>query len=391
MRVLLLHNRYQLAGGEDGVVQAEKSLLQANGHEVSLLQVSNDRIKNTWDKVATAINAIYSYSSKERVKQEIARLLPDVVHVHNFFPLLSPSIYDACREHKIPIVQTLHNYRLACPKAMPFRDGKICEDCIGELVPWQSIVHGCYRSSRVESSVVAVMNTWHRLGGTWQKKVDAYIVFTEFQKAKMVQAGLPAAKLHIKPNFVFDHVSANVSDQGSNYILFVGRLSPEKGVSVLIDAYVKHNLRTPLKIVGDGPLRQQLQQEVENTNTDHVIEFLGFQNQAIVLSLMRQAKLLVFPSIWYEGFPLTVAEAFACGLAVITPKLGCMAEIIEDGVNGCHFEPGNAADLAAKIQWADAFPDAVINMGINARCTYEVKYSPGVNYEQLIKIYQEVI
>ena len=130
---------------------------------------------------------------------------------------------------------------------------------------------------------------------------------------------------------------------------------------------------------------------VENTNTDHVIEFLGFQNQAIVLSLMRQAKLLVFPSIWYERFPLTVAEAFACGLAVITPKLGCMAEIIEDGVNGCHFEPGNAADLAAKIQWADAFPDAVINMGINARCTYEVKYSPGVNYEQLIKIYQEVI
>jgi glycosyltransferase involved in cell wall biosynthesis len=390
MRVLLLHNRYQLAGGEDGVVKAEKSLLEVNGHQVDLLEVSNHEIKNAWDKVTAAVSAIYSHSAKERVSQEIEKFHPDIVHVHNFFPLLSPSIYDACREHNVPIVQTLHNYRLACPKAMPFRDGKICEDCIGQPIPWSGVVHGCYRNSRVQSSVVAAMNTWHRLRGTWQEYVDAYIVFTQFQKNKMIQAGLPTEKFHIKPNFVFDPGFLELNIHRSNYLLFVGRLSEEKGVSVLIDAYINENLDIPLKIVGDGPLLSEIQQKVENSNAKNVIEFLGFQDKSTVLSLMRDAQFLIFPSIWYEGFPLTIAEAFACGLPVIAPKLGGMAEIVDNEVNGLHFAAGNSAELAAKIQWAITHRESMNLMGNHARLKYESQYTPNTNYQQLIEIYQQV-
>ncbi len=251
MKILSIHNRYQLAGGEDGVVQIEKSLLEVNGHQVYLLEVTNDDIKNAWDKVTTAVGAIYSYAAKKLVSQKINEFQPDVVHVHNFFPLLSPSIYDACQEHGVPVVQTLHNYRLACPKAIPFRDGKVCEDCFGKLIPWSGIVHGCYRNSRLQSSVVATMNSWHQLRGTWQKRVNGYIVFTQFQKEKMVQAGLPEQKIYIKPNFTFSVDFSDQSHQRHDYLLFVGRLSEEKGVAVLINAYLQHNLSTPLKIVGD--------------------------------------------------------------------------------------------------------------------------------------------
>lgn len=391
MKVLLLHNRYQLAGGEDGVVKAEKLLLEANNHEVSLLEVSNQDITNAWDKVTTAVSAIYSYSAKEQVSKEIIRFRPDIVHVHNFFPLLSPSIYDACQQYGLPVVQTLHNYRLACPKAMPFRDGKVCEDCIGELIPWPSIVHGCYRNSRLQSSVVTAMLTWHRLRNTWQERVDAYIVFTEFQKEKMVQAGLPREKILVKPNFVFSPNFIAQSNQQDDYLLFVGRLSEEKGISILIDAYIEQNLRVPLKIVGDGPLRQRLQAKVHNSDYAHVIEFLGFQDKSVVLSLMQHANLLVFPSIWYEGFPLAIAEAFACGLPVLVPKLGGLTEIVEYGVNGLYFEAGNSHDLAEKIKWVTTRRDVILTLSKGALSSYKTKYSSEENYQQLIKIYQQLI
>ncbi|MBD2388123.1 glycosyltransferase [Cylindrospermum sp. FACHB-282] len=389
MKVLLIHNQYQLAGGEDGVVRAEKSLLSANGNEVSLLEVSNHDIKNSWDKVTAAVSAIYSYSARERVSREIAQFRPDIVHVHNFFPLLSPSIYDACQQNNTPIVQTLHNYRLACPKAMPFRDGKVCEDCFGKTLQWSSVVHGCYRNSRIESSVVAAMNTWHRLRGTWQERVDAYIVFTQFQKDKMVQAGLPADKIYIKPNFVFAPDCLTQTDKRSEYLLFVGRLSEEKGVSVLIDAYIQSDLNIPLKIVGDGPLHQTLEQKVIDRKLNNTIEFLGFQNKQTVLQLMYNAKCLIFPSIWYEGFPLTIAEAFACGLPVIAPKLGGMSEIVEDGLTGLHFIAGNSADLAAKINWAINHPENITAMSHKARSQYEIKYDPESNYKKLMEIYEK--
>ncbi|MFB8791746.1 MAG: glycosyltransferase family 4 protein [Potamolinea sp.] len=390
MRVLLLHNRYQFAGGEDAVVQAEKALLEANNHQVVLLEKSNDEITGVWQKANAAISAIYSSASKQQVSAEIANFCPDVVHVHNFFPLLSPAVYDACQNAGVPVVQTLHNYRLGCPNAMLLRNSKVCEDCLGKIMPLPGIVHGCYRNSRSQSAVVAAMLAVHWLRGTWQEKVDAYIVLTTFQKEKMVQAGLPRGKIFVKPNYVFAPKLLDDTTVQGDYALFVGRLSQEKGVATLIEAYRQQDLRIPLKIVGDGPLREELQADVQSAGLENVIEFLGLQDKLTVLSLMQNARFLVFPSIWYETFGLTMVEAFACGLPVLASRLGSMAEIVKDGVTGLHFEAGNSADLADKMQWANEHPEEMISLGKNARIAYESFYTPENNYQQLLAIYQQV-
>lgn len=391
MKILFAHNRYQFAGGEDAVVQAESALLKFNGHEVLVLEVNNDGIVGDWNKAKAAVSAIYSTASKNLISAEIKRFHPAIVHIHNFFPLLSPAVYDACRNAGVPVVQTLHNYRLGCPKAMLFRDGKVCEDCIDKLVPWSGIVHGCYRSSRTQSAVVAAMIALHRLRGTWRERVDAYIALTNFQKEKMIQASLPKEKIYIKPNFIFDPGSFVNTSVLEEYALFVGRLSEEKGVSLLIDAYVQNDLCLPLKIVGDGPLRLSLQERVQVAGLENAIKFMGQQDKLTVVTLMRNASFLVFPSIWYEGFPLTLAEAFACGLPVIVPRLGSMVEIVEDGVTGLFFEVGNYKDLADKVLWAKAHSQEMLVMGKNARRIYETRYTPEANYQQLMAIYQQVI
>ncbi|NMG05970.1 glycosyltransferase [Brasilonema sp. UFV-L1] len=391
MKILIAHNRYVYAGGEDVVVQAERELLESYGHNVLIWEVNNDSIVGIQGKVKAALSVVYSSTSREQIKEKISHFRPDIVHVHNFFPLLSPAVYDACRDANIPVVQTLHNYRLACPKAMPLRDGKICEDCIGKVVPWSGVVHGCYRGSWVQSAGVATMLTFHTLRGTWQNRVDTYIALTNFHKDKMVQAGLPKDKIHVKPNFVLPPKFQSQTSKLKNYALFVGRLSEEKGVSTLIDAYAQGHLSIPLKIVGDGPLDEALRQQVQMRGLGEAIAFLGRQSKATVLELMYNAKFLIFSSIWYEGFPLTIAEAFACGLPVIAPKLGSMGEIVEDGVTGLHFQAGNSLDLAAKINWAITHPEAIDTMAINARCTYEAKYTPEANYKQLMEIYNQVI
>jgi len=388
VRVLLLHNRYQFLGGEDSMVQAEKALLEAKGHEVTLMEASNDAIVGVRGKANAALSAIYSPASKQRVSAEIADFRPDIVHVHNFFPLLSPSVYDACGDARVPVVQTLHNYRLGCPNAMLLRDSKVCEDCLGKRMPWPGIIYGCYRGSRTQSAVVAAMLAFHQLRGTWQKRVDAYIAMTAFHKEKMVQAGLPREKIHVKPNYVFAPEKLVDKSLNGSYALFVGRLSQEKGVATLIDAYLQNNLQIPLKIVGDGPLRELLQARVEATGLENAIKSLGWQDKSAVLPLMCSANFLVFPSNWYEGFPVTILEAFACGLPVLASRLGSMAEMVEDGVTGLHFEAGNSADLANKIQWAYEHPKEMICMGKNARRIYEAQYTPEANYHQLMAIYR---
>jgi glycosyltransferase involved in cell wall biosynthesis len=370
------------------MVQAEKALLEAKGHEVTLMEASNDAIVGVRGKANAALSAIYSPASKQRVSAEIADFRPDIVHVHNFFPLLSPSVYDACGDARVPVVQTLHNYRLGCPNAMLLRDSKVCEDCLGKRMPWPGIVHGCYRGSRTQSAVVAAMLAFHQLRGTWQKRVDAYIAMTAFHKEKMVQAGLPKEKIYVKPNYVFAPEKLVDRSLNGSYALFVGRFSQEKGIANLIDAYLQNNLQIPLKIVGDGPLREVLQARVKATGLENAIQSLGWQDKSAVLSLMCSANFLVFPSTWYEGFPVTILEAFACGLPVLASRLGSMAEMVEDGVTGLHFEAGNSADLANKIQWAYEHPKEMICMGKNARHIYEAKYTPEANYQQLMAIYR---
>ncbi|MDL5052285.1 glycosyltransferase family 4 protein [Oscillatoria laete-virens NRMC-F 0139] len=361
MKILILHNRYQFAGGEEAVVQAEKALLEAKGDEVRLIETTNDEIQGVGGKAKAAVSAIYSHSAKRRVGEEIQWFSPDVLHVHNFFPLLSPSVYDAACEAQIPVVQTLHNYRLGCPNALLFREGRVCEECLGKAIPWPGVKYGCYRGSRSQSAVTATMLAAHTLRQTWQNRVTRYIVLTQFQKNKMIQAGLPPAKLQVKPNFVA--LSVQDTLQRQPFALYVGRLSIEKGVQTLIQAYQCRNLQFPLKIVGTGPLLEDLQNQVKAANLQDCIEFLGWQEKNTVLHLMQSAQFLVFPSIWYEPFGLSVIEAFACSLPVIVSRLGSLGEIVENQVTGLHFEAGNAIDLASKLEWAVAHPQALREMG----------------------------
>jgi glycosyltransferase involved in cell wall biosynthesis len=391
VKVLLLHNRYQYAGGEDSVVQAEKALLETQGHQVLLIEVSNDDIVGIKGKIHAAFSAIYSPASKHYVSKAIAHFCPDIVHIHNFFPLLSPSVYDACNTAKIPVIQTLHNYRLGCPNAMLFRNNTACEDCLGKKIAWPGILHGCYRDSHLQSAVVAAMLAVHGQRGTWEKSVDAYIALTAFQKEKMLQAGLPKEKIYIKPNYIFDPQSLNITKIKGDYALFVGRISPEKGIATIINAYLQHSLQIPLKIAGTGPQLEELQTTIQSAGLGNVIQFLGQQHKSAIMKLMYNAKFLIFPSIWYETFGLTMVEAFACSLPVLASGWGSMAEIVENNITGLHFQSGNSTDLANKIIWAFEHPEEMIYMGKNARSAYEVHYTPENNYQQLIAIYQAVI
>jgi glycosyltransferase involved in cell wall biosynthesis len=389
MRILQLHNRYQVTGGEEGVVQAEQQLLRDRDHAVQLLEVSNDHISSPLDKAQVAIKAIYSSAAKRQVAQAIADFQPDVVHVHNFFPLLSPAVYDACNDRQVPVVQTLHNYRLACPKAMFFRAGEICETCLETGSPWPGVKYGCYRGSSTQTAVIASMLTIHGWRKTWQERVNAFIALTEFQRQKMIQAGLPSDRLHVKPNFL----DANPEPRqipAVPFVLSVGRLSEEKGIDVAIAAYT-HNPNLPLlKIVGDGPIRAALEQQVQAANLNHKIIFLGRQDKSQVLALMRQAIALIFPSIWYEGFPLTIVEAFGCGLPVIASHLGSMAEIVEHAVTGLHFPAQNPVALATQIDYLTQQPTIQTTLSQNTQQVYQARYTPDINYKQLIDIYQKV-
>ncbi len=392
MKILQLHNRYQIVGGEEGVVQAEKQLLESHGHQVNLLEVTNDNLVGAKAKLGAAIGAIYSKASKRLVLKELKLFQPDIVHVHNFFPLLSPSVYDACQEAGIPVVQTLHNYRLICPKAMLFRDGKVCEVCVGKSVAIEGIKSGCYRGSKAQTAVVAAMLSYHQWRGTWAQ--PTYIALTEFQKQKLIQGGLPADKIQVKCNFVEMPDLEPVDRQ--DFVLFVGRLAEEKGVADLIAAY-RHSLKQsntalpPLKIVGDGPLKAELMAEVERAGLSDRITFLGRQEKTQVLKLMQMAQVFVFPSIWYEGFPLTLAEAFACGLPAIVPNLGSMAEIVQPNVTGFHFKSRDIEDLVRVIEAAVGDGDGLQRLSYQARKTYEQSYTAQTNYDRLLEIYRNVL
>lgn len=386
MRILLVHNHYQQAGGEDSVFAAELELLGNHGHRLSLCLANNkDLAGGLRGKINTALTTAYSLASRELVSDKLRSFKPDVVHVHNFFPQLSPSIYDACLDEGVPVVQTLHNYRLICPGAMLMRDGKVCEQCLTGS-PYQAAWYGCYRDSRLGSLVVANMVARHRRQGTWQHKVNRFIALTEFAKAKFVEAGFPADKIVVKANFMMDPLvyKPPVIRTMPSFALFVGRISEEKGIKTLLQAWSRLANPPQLKVAGSGPLEASLQ-GIVNVNP------LGRQSAAEVSELMQQAAFLVLPSEWYEGFPLVLVEAFAHGLPVLASRLGSMADIIEDGKTGLLFNPGDAVDLASKAQWLLDHPQQAQALGDNARQVYLEKYTPEQNYQQLMEIYAQAM
>lgn len=386
MRVLQIHNRYKYEGGEDIVVNAESRLLRKNKNKVNLFEVSNDTIKGVKAKIQTAFNACNSNKYKHSLVKKIREFQPDLVHVHNFFPLLTPSIYDVCRSSGVSIVQTLHNYRIICPGAYLMRNGKICEECLARSA-YNAVLYGCYRGSRIGSLAAANMVQVHRKRQTWLKQVDQYIAMTNFAKKKFVQAGILAEKIQIKPNFLNNDPGIRSSHE--NYALFVGRLSNEKGILTLFQCWEKIR-EIPLKIIGEGPLLESLK-KIRTSKNLYNIQLLGRYERKKVFQVMKSAMFILYPSEWYEMFGLICIEAFACGKPVIASRLGSMAEIVEDGVTGLHFEPGNSEDFAMKIQWLINHPNECRYMGENARKVYLEKYTADKNYKILMKVYNKAL
>jgi glycosyltransferase involved in cell wall biosynthesis len=388
MKVLLAHNRYRWPGGEDEVFCREKELLCFAGDKILEYTRDNSEIPDSAivDKIKVSLQTIWAFDSAKQLRSLLRHEWPDVAHFHNTFPLISPSAYYVCQEEGIPVVQSLYNLRLMCPSAICLRDGRVCQDCLGRSLPWPGVVHGCYRDSHLQTAVVAGMLMAHRLLRTWQERVDAYIVATEFFRQKYIAAGLPSEKIFLKPHFL--SADPGMKQGTGNYALYLGRLTPEKGVETLLKAW-KTLRHIPLWIRGEGPMEGDIRRLADGNPALRVLPRLS---RSECFEVIKGARFLVWPSEGYaETFGLVVIEAFACGTPVIGSRLGAMAEVVDDKRTGLHFTAGDPEDLAAKVDYAWTHPHEVIQMGLAGRAEYENKYTAEPNYEALVGIYGRAI
>lgn len=390
MKILLAHNSYQRPGGEDVVFEQERELLERTGHTVITYRRSNGEVDHYSGikRLDLVRNVVWSTDARREFSGLLAREKPDLVHLHNTFVMISPSIYSACQEAGIPVVQTLHNYRLFCPAATFFRDGHVCEECVEHSL-LRAVRYSCYRQSRAATAVVALMLAVHRQQETWVRAVNCYIALSEFSRGRFIHSGLPAEKIAVKPNFVSPDPGMRAGGTGE-YALFAGRLSPEKRVNTVLEAWGRLGDGVPLAIIGGGPELLDLKKEASRLGLSRVV-FYGQLTREQTLVAMRNARFLLFSSEWYENFPMTIAESFASGAPVICSRLGAMKEIVRDGVTGLHFVPGDSEHLAEKVDWAWNHPAAMQEMGREARKEYETKYTAERNYPALMGIYKRVL
>ncbi|MDP9172848.1 MAG: glycosyltransferase [Planctomycetota bacterium] len=376
MRILICHNFYQQGGGEDQVFAAEADLLRRYGHDVETYAVHNDEIAGM-GKIALAGATIWNRKAAGEVSSRARKHRAQIVHFHNTFPLLSPAVYWAARNQGAAVVQTLHNYRLICPAATMFREGKPCEECLGRL-PLPAIAHACYRDSRIASAAATAMLSAHRMLGTYCHAVDAYIVLTKFAADKFIQAGFAPESIHLKPNFIDPDPGAGLGDGG--FALFVGRLTPEKGIQPMLAAWRIIAQALPLKICGDGPLGDVVAAEPG-------VEWLGRRPFPEIIELMGRATVLVFPSLWYEGFPRTIVESLARGTPVAASDLGSMTELIVAGKTGVLFRPGDAQDMAQKILHLVGNGPELSALRPKCRQEFLDRYNAAENHSRMMEIY----
>ena len=384
MRILLLHNKYQYAGGEDKVFESEGELLASHDHQIERVVFDNKEITTFLDKILSGLMGIFNFKSANIVAKKIKEFKPDVLHVHNFVPLASPSVFFAARANRVPVILTLHNYRLICPSATLFHNNKIYEKSMRTIFPLDAILKGVYRNSIAQTAALALMTSIHNIAGTWRNKITKFIVLTEFAKSKFLESGLNISpdQLMLKPNFIID--PGNGKEVRQDFFLYVGRLSQEKGIEVLMNAFRQSD--KSIVIIGDGPMQEQVKALANERGN---VRYLGFQSKQAIMDQLRRASALILPSIWYEGFPISILEAFATGTPVIGSRLGGIAEIVKDGFNGLLFDPGNKDALIETLSKFQAGDKKVLSD--NARKTYLEYYTPEKNYRTLMDIYTQAM
>ncbi|HUL35061.1 MAG TPA: glycosyltransferase family 4 protein [Candidatus Eisenbacteria bacterium] len=384
MTILFIHNYYRHPGGEDAGVRQERDLLASAGHRIVEYSRQSAEIKlnGVSSRIRLGAEALWSKRTYRELRSLISRERPEVAYIHNTVPLISCSAYSACSDSGVPVVQTLHNYRLLCPAGTFLRDGKVCEDCLHSNL-LHSIRHRCYQNSAAASAALATVLAAQRALGTWTKKIDCFIARTEFARRKFIESGLPADRIVVKPCFV--HPDPGSRTGAGDTALFIGRLAPEKGLRTLLSAWDHLVGGVPLKIIGDGPLRAELAARIASHGPAN-IRLLGRLSDAELFAELKRARFLVFPSEWYEGLPLTIVEAFACGVPVLASRIGSMIELVDDGRTGLLFNSGDPRDLAAKVEWAWYHTEQMEEMGRNARMEFQLKYTAERNYQLLSEI-----
>lgn len=394
LRILMLHNRYQYTGGEDASTEADIQILHQARHQVTLVEEHNTRIEkfSYQEKLQLLFASAWNPKTYQLLRSQIQTLEPDLLHVQNFFPLFSPSVHAAAKSLDVPTVQHLHNFRLGCLNSYFFREGKVCEACLGRN-PWRGLVYRCYRDSLPASLGVWNMITFNRYRKTWLKDVDAFITPSQFAANKLIEIGIPGDRLYVKPNVTPDPLADTPipSLPSQPTFLFIGRLSPEKGVSLLLKAWeILAEDEWQLNIIGDGPQRPTLEQYASDRQLTNVY-FQGYQPVNKVFEAIQQSTAIIVPSQWYETFGRVVIEAFACGRSVIVSSLGALAELVEEGKTGLLVPHDDINAWAERLRWGGNHLLEMAHMGQQCRQAYLQKYTSAVNYQQTMNIYRRIL
>lgn len=379
MKILQVHNTYTSKTGEETVVEEEKKILEKHGHEV--IQFVKDNSELGAFSLTQKLKMYGSLLSSKIIATELADYIdaeqPDVCHVHNTFPIITPVVYEVCQAKKLPVVQTLHNYKMVCTNSIMFREGEVCEECLGKNL-YNSIKFKCYRNSYLATAVQAHVIQHHRNKGTWQQQVDRYVCLTDFQKDKLIYGGLPADKVTVKPNFI-SHSGLPVVQE--DFFLFVGKIGDYKGLQDLLYLF-RHNSHSKFILIGNS-------EEPEQFDEFNNVVYLGEQGTAVVLDHMRRCKAVIFPSLNYEGMPMVLLEAFSHKKPVISRDRGAMSSMIKAGYNGLKYE--ELDDLVDAVKQFEEDGALVDELGENAYSEYLEKYSEEKGYQNLVNLYEELI
>jgi glycosyltransferase involved in cell wall biosynthesis len=391
VRILLVHNRYRSSepSGENQVVESEARELRERGHDVTVWGRSSDEIaeQSLLRRITLPARVVSSRESARDLAGELDRHRPEVVHIHNTFPLISGSILQVLRDRGVPTVATVHNYRLICAGGTLFRDGRVCHDCLPSS-HWPGVRHGCYRESRIATVPVALSNVVH--DNRW-KALDAVLTLSSAQRELFLEAGYDPDRVIVKPNFVAEHPgSADHGEPGDGFV-YAGRLADTKGVQVILDAWERleqRGLRPELTVIGSGPLEDGVARFARDHPQVHVA---GRVSRDECFAQFRQARAVLVPSVWEETFGLVVAEAMMFGRAAVCSDRGSFPDLVTDGRDGVLVPPADADALARAVERLHADDALAARLGVQARATYESRFRPGPNMELLESIYERVL